>query len=133
MIKNTKVFSALTIFFWSTLIIEIALIELSNINIITMLVPLIVSSIGTITLLIIFEVSHRKAKPKVNSLKNEYLESIKPKQPLRFCASDDELLKAYKSSAHEVSTQQSIKQTNITNNANNTKTEKTNDNDEITM
>ena len=131
MIKNLKIFSGLTILFWSTLLIEIALLELTNINIITMLVPLIVSATGTIALLAIFIVNYRKSKPKVKRLKNEYLESLKPKQPLRFCASDDELLKAYKSSANEISIQQSTKQT-IATKTNNENAEKTTD-DELTM
>ena len=102
MIKNTRVFSGLSIFFWSTLTAELIILELSTVNIITMLVPLIVSTVGTITMLILFIVSYHKSKPKVIQLKNEYLESLKPKTPLRFCASDDELLKAYKASANEI-------------------------------
>lgn len=37
-----------------------------------------------------------KNKPKVKKLREEYLEDLKPKVPLRYCASDDKLLSAYK-------------------------------------
>ncbi len=126
MIKNARVFSGLTLFFWSTLIIELVLLELTSINITLMIVPLIVSTIGTMVMIVIFVIDYKKSKPHVQSLKKEYLESLKPKQPLRFCASDDELLKAYKASAKEVSMKQQanrVEEKPLTNTNPETKTE----------
>lgn len=100
--NNTRVFSGFLVFFWLSLLIEIILLELTSINSTALIVLIIISTAGTITALSLFIVKYYRSKNSVAKLKEEYLESLKPQKPLRFCASDDELMKAYKQSASEV-------------------------------
>ncbi len=110
MFKNAKVFSGFLAFLWSTLIIELILLELTNIAFTTLLIPIILSFIGSSTLLFLFLRTYYKSRNNVAKLRKEYLESLKPKNPLRFCSSDEELLKAYKTSASELTTEKTINQ-----------------------
>ena len=134
MIRNTKVYSGFTIFFWSTLVIELILLEFLQSIPILVIIATVISSLGTIVLLFVFIRSYFKARGRVQKLKDEYLESLKPKHPLRFCASDEELMKAYKESALEIQKEAMKKSQEQTNkqNQNNDEQEKSN-NEEMVM
>ena len=132
MFKNTRVISGLIVFFWLTLIIEFIVLELTNISIMTLLIPILISLSGVTTLLILFISNYYKSKQSVANLKQEYLESLKPKTPLRFCASDDELLKAYKQSATEISSTQGHELTQLSIQTKSPITQENSD-DELTM
>ena len=132
MFKNTRVISGLIVFFWLTLIIEFIVLELTNISIMTLLIPILISLSGVTTLLILFISNYYKSKQSVANLKQEYLESLRPKTPLRFCASDDELLKAYKQSATEISSTQGHELTQLSTQTKSPITQENSD-DELTM
>ena len=61
---------------------------------------LLLSGVLTLILLllvhIIFITYYIKNKKKIKKLKQQYLVSLKPDKPLRFCPTDNELLKSYK-------------------------------------
>ena len=110
MFKNTRVMSGIIAISWGSLLIELIVLELSNLSITAMLAPIILSAVITITFLTLFIMNYYKNRKSVEKLKDEYLEGLKPKNPLRFCPSDDELLKMYK--ANKINEQVSNPQIN---------------------
>ena len=134
MLKNARVFSGFIVFFWLTLIIEFVILELTALTFISLLIPILLSTIGTASMLFIFIRTYYKSKQSVAKLKHEYLESLKPKAPLRFCASDSELLKAYKESANEISEPLTMSSTqNNAGQANTSFTQSSKGDDELSM
>ena len=83
---------------WISLIFHIIALEIVGLTIDS----LIVTSIITIALLVLiysyFTYYYLSNKGKINRLKEQYLDSLKPKKPLRFCPTDDELLARYEKS-----------------------------------
>lgn len=96
MFKNTRVMCGIIAISWGSLLVEMFILELSDISVLTMLAPIILSAVITVTFLTLFIANYYKNRKSVEKLKDEYLEGLKPKNPLRFCPSDDELLKMYK-------------------------------------
>ena len=97
MFKLFKLLMVLSFILWASLIFHIIGLEVVGL----MVEPLIVTGVITMVLLVIvyayFIYFYVKNKKKINDLKKQYLESLKPDKPLRFCPTDEELLQKYKS------------------------------------
>lgn len=96
MFKLFKPLMVISFILWASLIFHLVGLEIIGF----MVEPMIVTGLITIVLLVIvyayFIYFYVKNKKKINDLKRQYLESLKPDKPLRFCPSDEELLKRYK-------------------------------------
>lgn len=92
-----KTKSLLIMFFASAsiLLFSIIVIELTDIKLSDIYPLLILSGVINIFSIIYFFVDYYTNKNTVKKLQDEYIDSLTPKIPLRFCASDDELLKTY--------------------------------------
>lgn len=97
MIKHYKLFSILIILGWVMIawcIVAMEIIQLSS-------TPWVVTGIVAGGFLILlhggFIYAYNKAKKQVESLQEQYIDTLKPSAPLRFCPSDDELVMAVKS------------------------------------
>lgn len=80
---------------WTAFIFHVLALEVFGLLVDTLLV----SGIITIVLLVLnysfFVYYYFKNKTKINNLKKQYLDSLKPDKPLRFCPTDEELLRKY--------------------------------------
>lgn len=92
---NYGLFIVLDIIVWAGLLVSLFAIEVLHLD------PVVWFVLGAIFLCLII-VSHIclltafiKNRKRIAILKDQYIESIKPAQPLRFCPSDEELVKAH--------------------------------------
>ncbi len=78
-----------------SLLIELIVLEFTSFTLAEIFPAVILSGLAWIGCIVYFLYLYFHNKKKVLALKQEYLNTLKPKFPLRFCPSDTELLKAY--------------------------------------
>lgn len=93
--KHIKPMMIICVVLWLSLILHIVLLEGLGLT----QNDLMPTGIITISLLVVFYCYYFylyfKNKRKVDKLKQEYLDSLKPTKPLLFCPTDEELEKRY--------------------------------------
>ena len=85
------------IFSWSILAVEVVMLN----NIIWM----IIGGFSALLLILLngyFIYYYNKNKLKIKDLQAQYIETLKPDKPLRFCPSDEELVKMHQSNQKQV-------------------------------
>ena len=92
-----KTKSLLIMFMASNVALSVAIIilEVTDLKLSDLYPVLIVAGVINIFAIVYFFVSYYKNRGVVKKLQDEYINSLRPKVPLRFCASDSELLKTY--------------------------------------
>lgn len=105
MIKHYKLFSILIIVGWAMLAWSIVAIELIHLDS-TLWVGVGVAS-GLLLILLHggFIYVYSKSKKKILGLQEQYIETLKPDAPLRFCPSDEELVMAYRNKEEAMSSE----------------------------
>lgn len=77
------------------LTLTLFLLELTDIKMADVYMLIIMFFALYVFVVVYFVVNYYKNKENVKALQREYIESLKPKTPIRFVASDEELLKTY--------------------------------------
>ena len=78
-----------------SLLIEVIIIELTDLKL-SDIYPFVVLSLAILVFVIsLFFYEYFHNRKAVEKLQEDYLKSLKPKIPLRFCASDTELMEKY--------------------------------------
>lgn len=92
-----KTKSLFIMFFVSAIVLlfSITIIELTDLKLSDIYPVIILAGVINVFSIIYFFVDYNMNKMSVKKLQDEYIDGLTPKVPLRFCASDDELLKTY--------------------------------------
>ena len=92
-----KTKSLFIMFFVSAIVLlfSITIIELTDLKLSDIYPVIILAGVINVFSIIYFFVDYNMNKMSVKKLQDEYIDGLTPKVPLRFCASDDERLKAY--------------------------------------
>jgi len=92
-----KTKSLFIMFFVSAIVLlfSITIIELTDLKLSDIYPVIILAGVINVFSTIYFFVDYNMNKMSVKKLQDEYIDGLTPKVPLRFCASDDELLKTY--------------------------------------
>lgn len=92
-----KTKSLFIMFFVSAIVLlfSITIIELTDLKLSDIYPVIILAGVINVFSIIYFFVDYNVNKMSVKKLQDEYIDGLTPKVPLRFCASDDELLKTY--------------------------------------
>ena len=77
------------------LLFSITIIELTDLKLSDIYPVIILAGVINVFSIVYFFVDYNMNKMSVKKLQDEYIDGLTPKVPLRFCASDDELLKTY--------------------------------------
>lgn len=95
MLKYPKITGVITALCWLMLVVFVGLTEVFNYYMESMKIGVYVF----IALLVLFHgyfvLYFLKNKTKIENLQNDYIKTLKPDKPLRFCPSDSELMKEY--------------------------------------
>ena len=100
MLKNWKSMIIVNCALWFVVgwsIIAVEMVMLNNV------VWSLVGGVSALLLILLngyFIYCYNKNKLKIKDLKNQYIETLKPDKPLRFCPSDEELVKMHNSKEH---------------------------------
>lgn len=92
-----KTKSLFIMFFVSAIVLlfSITIIELTDLKLSDIYPVIILAGVINVFSIVYFFVDYNTNKNTVKKLQDEYIDGLTPKVPLRFCASDDELLKTY--------------------------------------
>lgn len=92
-----KTKSLFIMFFVSAIVLlfSITILELTDLKLSDIYPVIILAGVINVFSIIYFFVDYNMNKMSVKKLQDEYIDGLTPKVPLRFCASDDELLKTY--------------------------------------
>ena len=92
-----KTKSLFIMFFVSAIVLlfSITIIELTDLKLSDIYPVIILAGVINVFSIVYFFVDYNMNKMSVKKLQDEYIDGLTPKVPLRFCASDDELLKTY--------------------------------------
>lgn len=96
MFKFYKPMMIISSLLWISFIFHIVLLEIIGLIIDKLLVTGVITIVLLIFIYAYFIYYYFKNKPRIKKLKEQYLDSLKPDKPLRFCPTDDELLRKYK-------------------------------------
>ena len=110
---NYKLFMLVNILAWLMLLIGIIALEAVHLDPVVWMIVSIVSLIVVVFLHVYLLVVYVKNRKRIERLKEQYVDTMKPKQPLRFCPTDEELVKSYYESKNVIS-QSNDKQTEET-------------------
>ena len=77
------------------LLLSITILELTDLKLSDIYPILILAGVINVFSIVYFFVDYYRNKLTVKNLQDEYIDGLTPKVPLRFCASDEELLKTY--------------------------------------
>lgn len=77
------------------LTITLFLLEITDLKMADLYMWLIMFGAIYVFVCVFFVVSYYKNREQVKKLQDEYIEMLRPKKPIRFVASDEELLKTY--------------------------------------
>lgn len=113
MIKHYKLFSIMIALSWVVLAWSVVAMEIIRLSSTPWVVTGIVAGGFLILLHGCFFCVYHKAKKKVAGLQEQYIDTLKPDAPLRFCPSDEELIMAYESQEAEVMESQSLAESKI--------------------
>lgn len=87
-----KLLSILATLIWLIFVISILMLELLMMDSEVWTILCIVSAVGLVAYYGWFVYHCLKNKNKVELLQQQYIETLKPDKPLRFCPTDDELM-----------------------------------------
>ena len=92
-----KTKSLFIMFFVSAIVLlfSITIIEVTDLKLSDIYPVIILAGVINVFSIVYFFVDYNMNKMSVKKLQDEYIDGLTPKVPLRFCASDDELLKTY--------------------------------------
>lgn len=92
-----KTKSLFIMFFVSAIVLlfSITILELTDLKLSDIYPVIILAGVINVFSIVYFFVDYNMNKMSVKKLQDEYIDGLTPKVPLRFCASDDELLKTY--------------------------------------
>lgn len=92
-----KTKSLFIMFFVSAIVLlfSITIIELTDLKLSDIYPVNLLAGVINVFSIVYFFVDYNMNKMSVKKLQDEYIDGLTPKVPLRFCASDDELLKTY--------------------------------------
>ena len=92
---NYKLFIVVDVLMWLALILSLTAVEILHLDSLVWVVLWISSLLMVACLHVFLLIVFIKNKSRIAQLKDRYIESIKPAQPLRFCPSDEDLVKTH--------------------------------------
>lgn len=95
-----KILSIVSAVLWCLVIFHIFAYEVWSLNSILLTITGICSLVAVVILHVWFLVVYFKNHKKVLSLQDQYIETLKPEKPLRFCPTDEELMKKHMEKIH---------------------------------
>ena len=103
---NNKLMGAMIIISWTMLASYIVAVDLLMLDTASWLVIGILGIAGVVVSQGWFLCAFIKNRKRIASLKDQYLDTLKPQAPLRFCPTDEELMDAYYLSKSKSNTKQ---------------------------
>lgn len=92
---NSKLIAITNIVLWTLLIVHLIIFEILRIDSIVFVITGCVVLLGIVLRNGLFLYGYFKSHKKVLELQDEYIETLKPEKPLRFCPSDEELIRLH--------------------------------------
>ena len=80
---------------WTLLLACLVAVEVLLLDATSWLLVGIIATVMVIGFHIYFAVLFIRNRKRILALEKQYIESLKPKEPLRFCPTDDELMQSY--------------------------------------
>lgn len=99
MLSRGKLFSILSVCLWTLFIVCLVMLEFVFADADLWVVLSIVSASAVLVFNAMFVFVYIKNRKKVELLQDQYIDSLKPKAPLRFCPPDEELVNDYLTNA----------------------------------
>ena len=128
MLKNWKFTGTILSALWLVFAWHIVAIELVHLNYVLWLTIGCIVAVMIVAFHVYFLWYYFKNKGKIARLQQEYIETLKPDKPLRFCPTDEELMKAH---LHQLSGEDKKTQTQTSETKE--KPEKENDDEELEL
>lgn len=100
-LNKGKILAITSFGLWLLLVLHLLAYEVFGFNYILFTATGILSLVATVVFHVWFMLSYFKNHKKVRDLQDQYIETLKPEKPLRFCPSDEELVKKHQEKLHQ--------------------------------